>query len=77
MGAHKLFGLLHDPLKITPGELAFVDYSKLLGSLFSWWQSRIVQVKHQPDPLHHLRAAILPEVVVLLDLYNMLLDISL
>jgi hypothetical protein len=48
----------------------------LLGSLFGWWQSRIEQVKHWPDPSHHLRAAILSEVTVLLDLYNMLLGIG-
>jgi hypothetical protein len=48
-----------------------------MGSLFSWWQSRIEQVEHRPDPPHHLCAAILPEVAVLLDLYNMLLGIGL
>jgi hypothetical protein len=37
MGARKLSGLLHELLKPTPGELTFVYYSMLLGSLFGWW----------------------------------------
>jgi hypothetical protein len=68
MGARKLSGLLHELLKPTPGELTSVYYSQLLGSLFGWWQSQIEQVKHWPNPPYHLRAMILPEVAVLLDL---------
>jgi hypothetical protein len=77
MGARKLSRLLHELLKPTPGKLTFIYYSYLLGSLFGWWHSQIEQVEHRPDPPHHLCAAILLEVAVLVDLYNMLFGIGL
>jgi hypothetical protein len=77
MGARKLSALLHELLKPTPRKLTFVYYSQLRGSLFGWRHSWIDQVKHWPDPPHHLCAVILPEVTVFLQLCNVLLGIGL
>jgi hypothetical protein len=77
MGARKFSGLLHELLQPIPGKLTLVYHSTLLYLRLFWRQSWIEQVEHWPDPLHHLRAAILPEVVILLQLHNVFLGIDL
>jgi hypothetical protein len=77
MGARKLSGLLHELLKPTPSELSLVYHSELLYPRLGQRQSWIEKVEHWPDRPHHLCAAILPEVVILLQLCNVLLGICL
>jgi hypothetical protein len=57
--------------------LTLVYYSSLLNPRLFWQQSWIEQVEHWPDPPHHLRAAILSEVAILLQLHNVLLGVDL
>jgi hypothetical protein len=77
MGARKFPSLLHELLQPIPGKLTRVYHSSLRYPRLFWWQSWIEQVEHWPDPPHHLHAAILPEVTILLQLHNVFLGIDL